>query len=179
MGSDALNGPGAESATRSLLAAMLLLFAAGAALPALGGLQRWLAHYLALQRLRPLWASLVASVPHVVLGDPPGRVADLLTVRGVDLRLYRRIIEIRDAQWELGLAHAAPAEADTSLTEQARALLQAGALAPAGTPQRAGTARPDGAAQQAGSVVATPDLAPQRRPGHNDPPDAPPALNVS
>jgi hypothetical protein len=155
MGSDALNGPGAESATRSLLAAMLLLFAAGAALPALGGLQRWLAHYLALQRLRPLWAALVTSVPHVVLGDPPGRVADLLTVRGVDLRLYRRIIEIRDAQWELGLAQAAPAEADTSLTEQARALLQAG------------------------SVVATPDLAPQRRPGHNDPPDAPPALNVS
>ncbi|GAA2337261.1 MAB_1171c family putative transporter [Dactylosporangium salmoneum] len=154
LGSDALNGPAAQSASRSLLAAMLLLFAAGAALPALGGLRRWAARYAALQRLRPLWASAVASVPHVVLGDPPGRVADLLAVRSVDLRLYRRIIEIRDAQWELGLHHdrfdaAMPADAD--LVDQARALLAAG------------------------SVVATPVSVP----GHNDPPDTPRIVNLS
>jgi hypothetical protein len=147
LGSDVLNGPVAQSASRSLLAAMLLLFAAGAALPALGGLGRWLAHYVALQRLRPLWASLVASVPHVVLGDPPGRLADLLTLRGVDLRLYRRIIEIRDAQWELGLVPRDASGTEAGLDEQVRALLEAG------------------------SVVATPVFAPsQRRPGHNDPP---------
>ncbi|WP_433077618.1 MAB_1171c family putative transporter [Dactylosporangium sp. CA-052675] len=151
LGSDVMNGPGAESLSRVILAAMLLLFAAGAALPAIGGLQRWLAHYAALQRLRPLWAASVAALPHVVLGDPPSRLADLLTLRGVDLRLYRRIIEIRDAQWELGQAQQAPPDADTSLVEQARALLRTG------------------------SVVATPDLAPIRRPGHNDPPDAPSA----
>ncbi|MER7282948.1 MAB_1171c family putative transporter [Dactylosporangium sp. NPDC000244] len=151
LGSDVMNGPGAESLSRVILAAMLLLFASGAALPAIGGLQRWLAHYAALRRLRPLWAASVAAVPHVVLGDPPSRLADLLTVRGVDLRLYRRIIEIRDAQWELGQAQQAPPDADTSLVEQARALLRTG------------------------SVVTTPELAPIRRPGHNDPPDVPSA----
>ncbi|GAA3266383.1 hypothetical protein Dvina_40360 [Dactylosporangium vinaceum] len=172
MGSDLMNGAGWESTSRALLAAMLLAFAAGAALPALGGLVRWAAHYSALQQLRPLWLASVAAVPHVVLGDPPSRLADLLTVRGVDLRLYRRIIEIRDAQWELGLAQGPaeavsarrlsapadrqpPADAETSLTEQARELLRAG------------------------NVVATPELAPIRRPGHNDPPDAPSAVNVS
>ncbi|MFD0575347.1 DUF6545 domain-containing protein [Dactylosporangium darangshiense] len=41
----------------------------------------------------------MSSVPHVVLGDPPGRLTDVLALRSVDLRLYRRIIEIRDAQW--------------------------------------------------------------------------------
>jgi hypothetical protein len=155
LGSDALNGPAAESASRSLLAAMLLLFAAGAALPALGGLRRWAGRYAALQRLRPLWASLVSSVPHVVLGDPPGRLADVLALRSVDLRLYRRIIEIRDAQWELGLvAHAPPTEA--TLDEQARALLREG------------------------SVVATPVNNPDAEQlGHNDPPGGPPALNLS
>ncbi|WP_433615871.1 MAB_1171c family putative transporter [Dactylosporangium sp. CA-139114] len=154
LGSDVMNGPGAENLSRVILAAMLLLFAAGAALPAIGGLQRWLAHYAALQRLRPLWAASVAALPHVVLGDPPSRLADLLTLRGVDLRLYRRIIEIRDAQWELGQAQQAPPDADTSLVEQARALLRTG------------------------SVVATPDVAPTRRPGHNDPPDAPSASSM-
>ncbi|WP_433047525.1 MAB_1171c family putative transporter [Dactylosporangium sp. CS-033363] len=155
LGSEIMNGPGAESLSRVILATMLLLFASGAALPAIGGVRRRLSHYLALQRLRPMWADAVAKVPHVVLGDPPGRLADVLTIRGVDLRLYRRIIEIRDAQWELGQAQQAPADADTSLVEQARALLRAG------------------------SVVATPELAPTRPPGHNDPPDAPPAVNVS
>jgi hypothetical protein len=155
LGSDVMNGPGAESLSRVILAAMLLLFATGAALPAVGGLRRWLEHYLALQRLRPLWAASVAAVPHVVLGDPPGPLADRLTIRGVDLRLYRRIIEIRDAQWELGQAQQAPPEADTSLVEQARALLRAG------------------------NVVATPDLAPVRRPGHNDPPPASGPVNLS
>jgi hypothetical protein len=95
-----------------------------------------------------------------VLGDPPSRLADLLTVRGVDLRLYRRIIEIRDAQWELGLAApasaaasaGASAPADATLDEQARLLLREG------------------------RVVATPEVTP---PGHNDPPGGPPALNVS
>lgn len=149
MGSDALNGSGAMSVSRSLLAAMLLLFATGAALPALGGLRRRVAHYVALQRLRPLWASLVAAVPHVVLGDPPGRLADLLALGRADLRLYRRIIEIRDAQWELGLAPEAPDNAEIDLDDQVRTLLNAR------------------------SVVATPVVVA----GHNDPPDIPRSVN--
>jgi hypothetical protein len=79
----------------------LLLIAAGGALPALGGAGRWFAHYRALHRLRPLWRDLCTAVPSVVLGDPPGRLEELLPLRSLELRLYRRIIEIRDAQWLL------------------------------------------------------------------------------
>jgi hypothetical protein len=149
LGSDAMNGSGAMSVSRSLLAAMLLLFAVGAALPALSGLRRWMSHYVALQRLRPLWLSLIASVPQVVLGDPPGRLGDLVALRSVDLRLYRRIIEIRDAQWELGLTSEAPDNAEIDLDDQVRALL---------------TVR---------NVVATPVVVA----GHNDPPDTPRSVN--
>ncbi|MEV0127661.1 MAB_1171c family putative transporter [Dactylosporangium sp. NPDC050688] len=100
-GSTALDGTAAQNVSRALLAMMLLLFAAGGALPALGGLRRWTSRYVALQRLRPLWAQLSAAAPGVVLGDPPGRLGELFALRSVELRLYRRVIEIRDAQWLL------------------------------------------------------------------------------
>ncbi|MDG6101519.1 hypothetical protein Daura_39350 [Dactylosporangium aurantiacum] len=100
-GSRALDGTAAQDVSRALLATMLLLFAAGGALPALGGLRRWTSRYVALQRLRPLWAQLSAAAPGVVLGDPPGRLGELFALRSVELRLYRRVIEIRDAQWLL------------------------------------------------------------------------------
>jgi hypothetical protein len=135
---------------------MLLLFAAGALLPALGGLWRWSANYLALQRLRPLWLASVAAAPQVVLGDPPSRLRDLFTVRGVDLRLYRRIIEIKDARWQQGITMDAP---EAGLAEQARALLKG-----------------------AGSVVVTPVGGSHLNdPDHNDPPDAtaPQTVNMS
>ncbi|GLZ40838.1 MAB_1171c family putative transporter [Actinokineospora sp. NBRC 105648] len=45
----------------------------------------------ALRGLGPLWTSLVGVVPHVRLATPGTRFAS------VDLRLYRRVIEIRDA----------------------------------------------------------------------------------
>ncbi len=103
-GSKALDAPFyVNYVSRSLLAVALLLIAAGGALPALGGVRRWVAHYRALHRLRPLWRELCTAVPSVVLGDPPGRLAEILPLRSLELRLYRRIIEIRDAQWLLGL----------------------------------------------------------------------------
>jgi hypothetical protein len=101
-GSKALDAPFyVNYVSRSLLAVALLLIAAGGAVPALGGVRRWVAHYRALHRLRPLWRELCTAVPNVVLGDPPGRLAEVLPLRSLELRLYRRIIEIRDAQWLL------------------------------------------------------------------------------
>jgi hypothetical protein len=158
LGSTLLDGTPAMNVSRSLLAGMLLLFGAGAALPALGGLHRWGSRYLALQRLRPLWSALTSAVPSVVLGDPPSRLADLLALRSMQLRLYRRIIEIRDAQWQLAGPADAPASssgaADLDIDGQVRALLDLWHSSPSGA---------------ARSVVATPVLAP----GHNVPPDAP------
>ncbi|UWZ34101.1 hypothetical protein Drose_22905 [Dactylosporangium roseum] len=156
-GSTLLDGPVAVNVSRSLLATMLLLFVAGAAVPALGGLLRWASHYRALHRLRPMWQELTATVPGVVLGDPPGRLAELVAVRSVELRLYRRIIEIRDAQWRLagGSAQAAPVGRH-DLDGEVRELLKLRRAAPGGRPA-------------ARSVVATPDDVPS----HNVPSDRP------
>src|SRR5262249_46280468 len=58
-GSKALDAPFyVNYVSRSLLAVALLLIAAGGALPALGGVRRWVTHYRALHRLRPLWREL-------------------------------------------------------------------------------------------------------------------------
>ncbi|WP_369405707.1 MAB_1171c family putative transporter [Streptacidiphilus anmyonensis] len=52
-------------------------------------------------RLRPLWELLSQIAPGHVLGVTRSRWADLVGVPGAQRRLYRRAIEIRDAQWEL------------------------------------------------------------------------------
>lgn len=62
-GSLALDGAAAQNVSRGLLAMMLLLFAAGGTLPALGGLRRWMSRYVALRRLRPLWLELSTAAP--------------------------------------------------------------------------------------------------------------------
>lgn len=52
--------------------------------------------YVTLWRLRPLWETLRQANPHIVLGPPPTRREDLLSLRQLEPRLYRRVIEIRD-----------------------------------------------------------------------------------
>ncbi|MEV4515235.1 MAB_1171c family putative transporter [Dactylosporangium sp. NPDC049525] len=141
-GSVALDTTAAQNVSRALLATMLLLFAAGGALPALGGLRRWTSRYVALQRLRPLWLELSTAAPEVVLGDPPGRLGELLTLRSVELRLYRRVIEIRDAQWLLA-ARAGDGEDD------------AAALRAAVTARRHSAAAPQDAAGRAVRAMAS------------------------
>lgn len=141
-GSTALDGTGAQMVSRLLLALMLLLFAAGGALPALGGLRRWTSRYVALQRLRPLWLDLSRAAPGVVLGDPPGRLGELLALRSVELRLYRRVIEIRDAQWLLA-GRAGDGDDDVAAL---RAAVSTGRRAPTAPPALG----PPGASQSAG-----------------------------
>ncbi|OXM61599.1 MAB_1171c family putative transporter [Amycolatopsis vastitatis] len=60
----------------------------GAALPAVAG---WLSRYHLYRRLSPLWTDLYRAAPEIALA-PPGAVA----LGNLKLRLYRRVIEIRD-----------------------------------------------------------------------------------
>ncbi|MFG1949403.1 MAB_1171c family putative transporter [Nonomuraea sp. NPDC048826] len=88
-----------------LLAHLLVL--SGATLPAWGRLVNapaslvWLDRYRTYQTLRPLWRALYAANPHIALTPATPALLDLLTVRDLDLRLYRRVIEIRDGRLAL------------------------------------------------------------------------------
>lgn len=46
--------------------------------------------------LYPLWRALCDALPHIALYPPRSRMADALTPRNSQLRLHRRLIEIRD-----------------------------------------------------------------------------------
>jgi hypothetical protein len=76
----------------------------GATMPEWGGLLRiprayqWLENRRACRRLYPLWRDLSFCAPDVVLGSVPSPLADALSVRDLDIRLYRRVVEIRDAR---------------------------------------------------------------------------------
>lgn len=77
--------------SRVLPACAHVLVLLGAALPALLG---WLYRYRLYQRLGPLWRALYQAEPAIAL-DPPV-APDMLLVSQLRLRLYRRVIEIRD-----------------------------------------------------------------------------------
>ncbi|MEU7524152.1 MAB_1171c family putative transporter [Saccharothrix sp. NPDC042600] len=99
-----------------------LLVLVGAALPTALG---WLHHYRLHRRLGPLWRALYRAEPAIAL-DPP-RVPDVVVLRNLRLRVYRRVIEIRDGLLALqpyrdpAVTEAAHAEATRSgLTGRAR-----------------------------------------------------------
>ncbi|MFE2753100.1 DUF6545 domain-containing protein [Actinosynnema sp. NPDC059335] len=56
---------------------------------------------VAYRRLTGLWTELTGAVPGAVLLPPPHRFVTLLPTRSIHLLLYRRTVEIRDAQLEL------------------------------------------------------------------------------
>jgi hypothetical protein len=56
--------------------------------------------YWSLRRLYPLWAGLCQAVPGIAL-DPVPAWADRLDPRDLQVRLYRRVIEIRDGYMAL------------------------------------------------------------------------------
>jgi hypothetical protein len=76
---------------KSLPAAADVLVLVGATLPAIAG---WLHRYRHFQHLGPLWRALYRAEPAIALDPPAG--PDVLAVGGLRLRLYRRVIEIRD-----------------------------------------------------------------------------------
>ena len=99
--------PEPERLKEILIAGIITLIALGASLPGWGprvgipALYRWAARYRACRRLYPLWRDLCRACPEIALVSPPSAAADALAVRGLGLRLSRRVVEIRDAHLAL------------------------------------------------------------------------------
>ncbi len=79
----------------------ILLFIVGVSYPGaatrLAALRVWWQHLRAYHQLSPLWTILHGAFPEDALGRVPGRRWwDLLSLRGVHRRYYRRAIECRD-----------------------------------------------------------------------------------
>ncbi|MDF5757912.1 MAB_1171c family putative transporter [Spongiactinospora sp. TRM90649] len=166
---------------RAALDALLPLFAhvlvlLGATLPGWGPRLRvpqaleWLDRYRAYRELRPLWLALYRAVPEIALVPPVSAAADL-SPADLRLRLYRRVIEIRDARlalspyFDAGVGAAArrltgsmaPLEDGTMAREEA--LAEAGMLAVAMTRDRS---------QDAHGTASGPDPLAERAPGGGD-----------
>ena len=65
--------------------------------PKLEAASRWLRAYRDLGRLYPLWADLLRAHPELALDSASSWWRDRMQLRDVEFRLYRRVIEIRDA----------------------------------------------------------------------------------
>jgi hypothetical protein len=88
---------------QALFGTLLVLVAAGCVLPAAPHCPviRRVVLYWSLRRLYPLWDGLCQAVPGIAL-DPVPAWADRLNPRDLRMRLYRRVIEIRDGYLALG-----------------------------------------------------------------------------
>jgi hypothetical protein len=77
----------------------ILLIVAGLTMPSWGpqvaALRAWAADYRSYRELYPLWSTLCESVPEIALHPTTSPVKKL------EYRLYRRVVEIRDAQLAL------------------------------------------------------------------------------
>jgi hypothetical protein len=93
--------------TEVLIAVSATLLVTGATLPSWGphvgipAFYRWAEQYLACRRLYPLWRALCATNPGIALEPPPPAWRDMIVVRDLGFRLYRRVVEIHDARLEL------------------------------------------------------------------------------
>jgi hypothetical protein len=87
---------------QALVGALIVLVAAGSVLPATQHwpLVRQAGFYRSLRLLYPLWEGLCQAVPGIAL-DPVPVWADRLDPRDLRMRLYRRVIEIRDGYMAL------------------------------------------------------------------------------
>jgi hypothetical protein len=87
------------------IASVLVLI--GATLPSWGpriglsALFDWVGRWRTYQRLRPLWFALYQANPQIALVQPKPALLEFLLPFDLDLRLYRRVIEIRDGRLAL------------------------------------------------------------------------------
>nr|WP_221379465.1 MAB_1171c family putative transporter [Actinoplanes polyasparticus] len=109
----------------------LILTIAGLLVPATRRARAAYEAYRSLLVLRPLWKAMRDAFPEVILFTPRRAVIELAGVDDVHLRLYRRVIEIRDGM--LALRPYAPPHG-SSPAEEASAIVDALRHRAAGTP---------------------------------------------
>jgi hypothetical protein len=90
-----------EPVAHVIQAAAILLAVAGSLVPATRRARAVGAAYRNLLVLRPLWRAMRDAFPEVILFSPRRAVIELAGVDDVHLRLYRRVIEIRDGMLAL------------------------------------------------------------------------------
>ncbi|MFG2463451.1 MAB_1171c family putative transporter [Streptomyces sp. NPDC048523] len=66
--------------------------------PKLETISRWIGSYRSYVRLAPLWQAVYRAVPGIALENPPSGWLAWIPPRPLDYHLYRRVIEIRDAE---------------------------------------------------------------------------------
>lgn len=130
---------------RVMLLGAVALVAVGSTLPALGPRLersrpwRWCRNLRAYRRLEPLWRALYEATPEIALMMPPTGAVGTLAVADLDLRLYRRVIEILDGRLALrpylrrsvSLAAEGLGRAEGLEGEQLQAVVEASCLAAA------------------------------------------------
>jgi hypothetical protein len=138
-----------EPVAHVIQAVAILMGVAGSLVPATRRARAVVEAYRSLLKLRPLWRSMRDAFPEVILFSPRRAVIELAGVDDVDLRLYRRVIEIRDGMLALRdyrPSHV-PATGDPAVTE-ARAIALAlqrrsEGAEPAGRPEAWAPVGPD------------------------------------
>jgi len=90
-----------EPVAERILAASVLLAVLGALVASTGRARAAAAAYRSLLALRPLWTAMRDAFPEIILFPPRRAVIELAGVDDVHLRLYRRVIEIRDGMLAL------------------------------------------------------------------------------
>jgi hypothetical protein len=90
-----------EPAANALRSIGTLIAVVGALVPASGKLRSVLHAYRSLWALRPLWQIMRQTFPDVILFPRRRALLELAGVDDVQLRLYRRVIEIRDGMLTL------------------------------------------------------------------------------
>lgn len=151
-------GSGIESAAGRLLALCgASLIITGSLLPLVAAhaapLRDWQHSYRQYRKLYPLWELAYRAKPEIALDPPSSALTDALRLRDVQLRLYRRVIEIRDGRLALtphldtdvvatarkGALRAGLAPADADAAAEAAALLDAAHRPPTTGPFDRGT----------------------------------------
>jgi hypothetical protein len=122
-----------------------ILTLVGAAVPAGGKLRSVVAAYRSLWALRPLWRVMRRTFPDVILFSRRRALVELAGVDDVQLRLYRRVIEIRDGMLTLRDYLPAGALADARVfVGESPALIEACGIALALRRHRSGAAPAEG-----------------------------------
>ena len=91
-----------DMVTTVLVAGGTSLMIMGSTMPAWGPVvgisaaAHWIDRYRTLRQLYPLWVALYRASPDIALSPPSSLLMDALSMRDLTVRLYRRVIEIRD-----------------------------------------------------------------------------------